>query len=483
MVSILTGDLLLVDESRWRMSDEDLSRLSDAERRPHDDLRTLFSRHNLVEGKKDKITPLPEEFSAFTDAIASIPYDHRKPGGTAANILTAVKGVFGSQVQVNFIGVAGDDVYGRLAKASLQEASINLLDIPHAVPAESAFSYVFVNPLTKGRIIVTNPGNAGKILLPSIVRDEMVENTDVVFLGGGLWKRAAHEERTNDNKLLRFADKLFDLRWRNEKDGHPIEAWLALPTDEIFARQESKRFRYLIASMDLVMGNMEELGYIYEDSSLYKRVREECPALDREKALLACLQSQLAERDGIRKDQKKPERSEEAEAIGFITDGEKGAYVVTPHGGIQHVDVAPISKDEIENLVGAGDAAFAGYIIGHLGGLTPRESARLGMLLAGEKLKVNQARLDNPQQALTDLRDSFQTRLTAAFQSINNEVQSGVVETLRSDINILNKALDENRKITLPASRQPTAQPDHYLTGMPVFTNGQSTAAFNHLGA
>jgi hypothetical protein len=73
--------------------------------------------------------------------------------------------------------------------------------------------------------------------------------------------------------------------------------------------------------------------------------------------------------------------------------------VVTPSTVIS---IPPSNVSEIPKLfkLGAGDTSYAGFLAGHVAGLSPEESANLGMQLAGTKLQFDNARIPDPRDAL-----------------------------------------------------------------------------------
>jgi sugar/nucleoside kinase (ribokinase family) len=241
----------------------------------------------------------------------------------------------------------------------LREAGITLLpEMPaKGVTAKTAISFVILFPDGQ-RAIATYPGNAREILKPELISETMIQQADALLVQGSLWQKLD----------WKFTDRLLDLCSK-----HGSELWLAMPTHARFGRDKGDHFLQAVCGASVVLGNEEELARIYQTTP---------------QEALGRLQAALDRKE-------KP--------VGFITRGDKGAYVVTAEG-VDAVDSASIRKEAIVNTLGAGDISFAGFVAGYLKKLPHLVSAQIAMALAGEKLKINGPRLPDPRATLQRAR-------------------------------------------------------------------------------
>lgn len=270
------------------------------------------------------------------------------PGGSSSNALTTLVKLM-PQVGVTMLGVIGREHHD-IIQQSLDEARIALLPKPSALPhiaVETAISHIVVYANGQ-RTIATYPGNARDLLKPSFITDPLVAAHDIVFIQGSLWQRMGWE----------YADTLL-RKCRAQKK----ELWLALPTYPKFGEEKAGLFQELIRNSKLVLGNEEELARIFGG--------------DAESAM--------------KKLQNEPGH------IVFITRSGKGATVLADG---QSWQIPPPPATSIVNTLGAGDTAFAGFAAGYLKKLPPETCAKIAVALAGEKLKVDGARLADPKAAL-----------------------------------------------------------------------------------
>lgn len=356
MTKILTSDILIADVIT-----------------PYDqnvNAPRLIKEHKLRPGGKKKIEL--EEFQAISDAMAGQPITI-KPGGSSANMLTTLSKLLRGRTQVTFLGVAGNGMYSNMIKSSLQEAGITLIPDDAIPAAEAAVSFIITHPNGE-RSIATYMGNANAVLKPELVTDELVTNHDVMMVQGSLWERMDKE----------YADALLRKRWKHGK-----ELWLAMPTHAKFGVEKKDHFQYLIPSANLVLANIGELAHV---SGIPEEVSEKDLTPQQKQQVLEALQQSFHKDFEDRYRVPNPDRQ-----MGFITLGEEGAAVVTRE---EIIYVLPRAPEKIVNTVGAGDTAFAGFAAGYLCGLPPKACGEMAMALAGEKLKINEARLPDPKAAL-----------------------------------------------------------------------------------
>lgn len=323
-------------------------------------LAELVKKYNMARGSKGQIDQ--QGFIEFSRAIQGYPVSI-SPGGSAANTLWTVGKVLGDEVSITFIGARGGSAYSRMISESLKEAGIKLL--PEKFPAEekgirpeTTVSFVVKFP-KGGRAIVTYPGNADQIITSDIITDEMVKQADIVFLQGSLYRKFGEEL---PDKIIKLSEK------------HKKELWFALPTHGWFVEEHREM---LIERMEnhasVVLGNEEELMMLYGMDD------------DSEKA--------LAKLD-------KAVRGNNKIKVAFITKGRNGAVILSKDG---MQEIPALEADKIVNTLGAGDTAFAGFMIGCIKGLDYKKSAEIGLTLAKHKLTIDAARLPDPRKVVGSL--------------------------------------------------------------------------------
>ena len=312
------------------------------------DLQELIQLFSLRPGGKKAINNAQHQ--RFGEAI-SHRFCHIFPGGSSANVLVTLARLLEGSTQIDFIGVHGDSPADDMIRRSLEEVGIRLFPQPMPPGAQSATSYVLLLE-DGGRTIATFPGNARQYLTAGVIDPELVRRADVVFLQGSLWSKMEPD----------YADHLLSLTLAEGK-----RLWLALPTYSMPDGEHVNIFRHLIAHAELVLGNEEELARIFRMTA--------------DDAIHA-LSAQLT-----------------AGQSAFITRAVQGA-VVLHEGKVSVAPARPVAPAAIQSTLGAGDTAFAGFMAGMMFGLAAEQCAELAMVLAAEKLKVQQARLPSPKEAL-----------------------------------------------------------------------------------
>lgn len=341
MTRILSGDLLVADV---------IVPVGDNRA-----LAALIRQYELTPGVKARLdeTGLQQFLQAVEGCSVTV-----TPGGSSANMLTTLCKLLPGQLQVQFIGVAGDDYFSSFITSAFHDAGIGLVPLRTHAVQQSAVSFVLVFP--DGQCtIATYPGNAHSILTADIITDDMVEKSDVILAQGSLW-----------HKLERgFGDRLVHLSRRYDK-----ELWLTLPTQTYLSEEASAHFKTFLPQADLVLGNEAELLRVFGGT-----VEEGLRALQK------CVSH--------------PAHNAARHPTGFITFGKKGAVLVTATM-IESVRPENIRAHEIVNTLGAGDTSYAGFAAAYLKGVHDKDAAKIAMVLAGEKLKVNNPRLANPLATL-----------------------------------------------------------------------------------
>lgn len=341
MHRVLSCDLLICDVLVPLQQQPALAVLMERYNREHPD-------HAMRPGSKSPLSY--EQFESFREA-AGDGCEHYA-GGSAANTLTTLKKLCAGELAVTFIGATGDDYYGRIIHASLDGSDFTL--VPHARPVAGAHSAVsLVMTYRSGeRAIATYPGTAHLDIAPEIITDALMESVDIVFLQGSLWQKFGEA----------FASSLYERAL-----AHGKELWLALPTHSRLGQARADLFAQIIPQAAVLLGNAEELMRISRVTTLLEALSP------------------------LKEMYKKAAKDQ----VAFITCGRDGAAVVT-QDGIEMVPPVPTPQEEIKNTLGAGDAAFAGFLFGTLKCLPPAASAAIAMELAAENIRHAHARIPNP---------------------------------------------------------------------------------------
>ena len=329
----------------------------------------ILKRRNAQRGGKAAV--FDDEYEELCKKIAGLEHK-RSPGGSSANTLVTLGRLLGKKhIATDFIGVAGTGEPAESIKRDLVSGNVHLL--PEHPPEHRAAIHGTTIAFTQKngeRTTFTHRGNAADILTPEMVTPDLMEKCDAVFVQGSLWDKFGKD----------LPDKMLIQRWQKDK-----EIWLALPTHSKFDASKivPETCQWQITSADVVLGNDAELLRIYKTDNL--------------QIALAELKQALGERDKVREAKHKPRK--EKKPVAFITC-EKGAYVVTP--GEENIFLPALPAPKEMYMIGAGDTAFAGFLAGHVAGMSLHDSAELGMELANAKLEYESARIPDPRQELLD---------------------------------------------------------------------------------
>ncbi len=350
MTRILSGDILIADVI--------------APLDGNDKLWALAKKYDMSPGNKQSLNEVQlKEFSVALEGAAHTV----TPGGSSANMLTTLGKLMGKEIEVRFLGMAGEGQYGQLIRDSFNESGIALMPErfpPHQLKMMSAVSFVLVYP--DGQCtIATYSGNGREILKPAMVAEHLVKNSDVLLVQGSLWHKFLPEF---SGRLLKLCEK------------HHRQLWLTLPTQANLSKSEITSFMQTLPLAGLVFGNHVELERLY--------------GLPLEESMQH-LQKVFRDR----------ERSRENIAVsgvrtaGFITLGKDGAAIVEPHT-LEYIDPVHVDEHDIMNTLGAGDTSYAGFAAGYLKKLPDSVSGQIAMVLAAEKLRINGSRLPDPKTSL-----------------------------------------------------------------------------------
>ena len=248
-------------------------------------------------------------------------------GGSAAN--TAV-GLASLGARAAFVGRVRDDALGRVFTEDIRGAGVDYSVPPVTSGAPTARCVVMLTPDAQ-RTMCTNLGAAAE-LAPSDIDPAVIGAAKVVYLEGYI-------VGPEDKRAV--VDRIIDLAGHHKTQlafslSDPF--WVNLHTDEL---------RRVISHSDLVFGNEEEAVALTGESDAVAAAKR------------------LAGQVGTV----------------VVTRGSAGAVAVSGDS-VASVPAEPLGK--VVDTTGAGDLFAAGFLYGHVRGLSLENSARLGSLAAGE---------------------------------------------------------------------------------------------------
>ena len=362
-LTIFAADLLLADD---HMAGREVESVLDGLiRSPENQQHSENQR--IIRGEKSTISK--EEYQALMSATG----DHEgvTAGGSTSCTLRTLKELLKKDVNINLLGFAADDDAGRTIREFLEKSDIHIVPgtWPDGVPQDTAVSLLIRHDDGK-HTILTYPGTEIQAFqksmekkLPAAMVEENVRQTDVVYLS----------ESVLDKFGRPFLENMLKMRWEQKKD-----LVLVLPTHATFGPTDSELFREWIPSCNVVMGNDVEFCRILLNKD---KTRDEITSNDID-AIAKELQAGF-QREVLKNEWKLPEQRDQ---VAFITRGAGDALLVTKDGVIP-VHVPNIPQEQIKNRLGAGNAAFAGFMAGYVKGQDYLQSATFAMGLAGEKVK------------------------------------------------------------------------------------------------
>jgi sugar/nucleoside kinase (ribokinase family) len=336
--------------------------------------------HEFAVKSDGKYTLSKEEFEKWEAALEGNEHVKYSMGGSAANTLASLKKLRGDKVNINFIGGFGNDKYGAVIEDAMQATGFRL--IPSSGPIEGLDTTVsFVVNDGSERQIFTYRGNSSEKIPQLVNPAEAVALSDIIMLPASAWDNSKY------GKV--FLDELASERFRQQK-----ELWVSLPTSPKVGEEERQRFKYVLPSANIILANADELMRTSNEDSLDEALGE----------LAGAFKPELLKRYVF----------PETQQVGFITDSYNPSWVVENH---QSTRVSSIEVDEesIASKLGAGDAAFAGFLYatmeqrdqvaaGLRKNIDSTLSAQIGGALATETMFVPQARLEDPAGALARRR-------------------------------------------------------------------------------
>jgi sugar/nucleoside kinase (ribokinase family) len=261
-------------------------------------------------------------------------------GGSAANTAACLASLGAS---VSFIGKVRDDTLGHVFTHDIRAAGVSYHVPPCADGPGTGCCFIMVTPDAE-KTMCTNLG-IGALLAPDDVDAAAIAAARVVYLEGYMYgDRPTNPAVERAIAVARSAGTQVALSLSDPY-------WVELHGPELDS---------LLDQVDVLFANEHEALGITG-----------APALD---AALAALARRCP--------------------VVAVTRGEQGSIVAT---GSDAVSVPAAQVHRVIDTTGAGDSYAAGYLFGHIRGMGPAASARLGALAAAEVVSHLGAR---PQQSL-----------------------------------------------------------------------------------
>lgn len=268
-------------------------------------------------------------------------------GGSAANTLAGLAALGASCA---FIGQVADDQFGRVFAHDIRAGKIAFDTAARAGDPPTAQCLIFVTP--DGQRTMNTFLGASQFLPAAALDETLIAAASVLYLEGYLWD--PEEPRAAMRKAIAAA----------RAAGTQVAFTLS---DAFVISRHGDDFRALIADgmIDILFANEHELAALTGKADFHDGMA----ALSNVPTLV-------------------------------VTRGELGAHA--RHGTDEaHVPAQPIAK--VVDTTGAGDLFAAGFLHGHVRGLSLSESLTLGAICAAEVISHYGARPEADLKALTGL--------------------------------------------------------------------------------
>jgi alpha-glucosidase len=286
-------------------------------------------------------------------------------GATLGTLHTLKKLQSPGHLHVSYLGAVGDDEHGKIIKNHLKDSGIDLLTshLSSETPVKTAVSHFIKNGSQD--ITATYAGNEASALGELLGKDKKlleksIATSDVIYLPGSITEKLG-DSLTND---------ILHLRWRYGK-----EMILALPSHATFGPSDPQKFKKLIRSSNMVVGNDSEFCRVFG-------INGDRPVNDE---TIDILTNKIQKEFKIDVLKNNIDTSNTSDPVAFITRGDKGAVIVTKNKVIPVPPVPP--KGKATNINGVGDVAMAAFLDAELRGLRHKDAGKFAMAMAAKKLE------------------------------------------------------------------------------------------------
>ncbi len=288
----------------------------------------------LFENGLTKSTMKLVDEAEFNKLLSTLKIEDTVSGGSVAN---SIVGLSRLGNKVGFIGKVNDDKFGQKYEEGLKKENVDYFYSKKKETLPTGTCLILITPDSE-RTMCAFLGTAGKISKNDIDED-LVKNSEMVFLEGYLWDEG--EPKSAFDKAINNSNKIA----------------MSL-SDQFCVERHKPHFLDLIKNkIDLTFTNEQEITSLIDAKNFQEVISF----------------------------------SQQLEKIIIITRGEKGSVAVINNEIIE----CESKKDlAIVDLTGAGDLFAAGYLHGHINGLTPLESLKKGTEMSSLIIQKVGARLD-----------------------------------------------------------------------------------------
>lgn len=269
----------------------------------------------------------------FKNLLTNLKIEKTVSGGSVANSIVGL-----SQLgdKVGFIGKVSDDDFGDKYEEGLKKENVEYFYSKKREGLPTGTCLILVTPDSE-RTMCTFLGTAGKIN-ENDVSSEAIKKSKIIFLEGYLWDEG--EPKKAFNKAINNANEV------------------AMSLSDLFCVDRHKpHFLNLVKNkLDITFANEQEITSLIEANNFSEVI----------------------------------DFSKQLNKLIVITRGEKGAVAING----EEIFESDVKKNlKVVDLTGAGDLFAAGFLHGHINGLTTKECLEKGTEMSSRVIQQIGARL------------------------------------------------------------------------------------------
>ena len=269
----------------------------------------------------------------FKKLIANLKIEETVAGGSVANSIVGLSQLGNN---VGFIGKVNDDDLGVKYENGLKKENVKYFYTKKKELSPTGTCLILITPDSE-RTMVTFLGIAGKIN-ESDIDINAIKKSEILFLEGYLWdegepKKAFDKAIKNSNKVAMSLSDLFCVE-----------------------RHKANFLDLVFNKLDIIFGNEQEIISLSESKNV---------------------------RDVI-------EFSKKTKKLIVITRGNKGALAINND---EVIECSARKNLKILDLTGAGDLFAAGFLHGHINGLSQKECLEKGTEMSSKVIQQIGARI------------------------------------------------------------------------------------------
>ena len=269
----------------------------------------------------------------FKDLLTNLKIEKTVSGGSVAN---SIVGLAQLGNKVGFIGKVSDDDFGNKYEQGLEKENVEYFYSKKKEELPTGTCLILVTPDSE-RTMCTFLGTAAKIN-ENDVSSEAIKKSKIIFLEGYLWDEG--EPKKAFNKAINNANKV------------------AMSLSDLFCVDRHKpHFLNLVKNkLDITFANEQEITSLIEANNFSEVI----------------------------------DFSKQLNKLIVITRGEKGAVAING----EEIFESDVKKNlKVVDLTGAGDLFAAGFLHGHINGLTTKECLEKGTEMSSRVIQQIGARL------------------------------------------------------------------------------------------